>query len=73
MNLSCAAGSIKVVIRAKYFVALVDAKSLRIDVTRSGWYQNALPLFQNFYWLNLLNLHEFKTAKFIHDQIHQQR
>ena len=45
-------------------------KALRI-VTKSGWYQNALPLYQKFNLLNLQNLHKFETAKFIHNQINQ--
>ena len=44
-------------------------KALRIATGR-GWYQNALPLYQKFNMLNLLNLHKFETAKFIHNQIH---
>ena len=43
-------------------------KALRI-VTKSGWYQNVLPLYQKFNLLNLQNLHKFETAKFIHNQI----
>ena len=46
-------------------------KALRI-VTKSGWYQNVLPLDQKFNLLNLQNLHKFETAsKFIHNQINQ--
>ena len=45
-------------------------KALRI-VTKSGWYQNALPLYQKFNLLNLQNLHKFETAKFIHNHINQ--
>ena len=45
-------------------------KALRI-VTKSGWYQNVLPLYQKFNLLNLQNLHKFETAKFIHNQINQ--
>ena len=32
---------------------------------------NALPLYQKFNLLNLLNLHKFETAKFIYSQINQ--
>ena len=45
-------------------------KALRI-VTKSGWYQNVLPLYQKFNLLNLQNLHKIETAKFIHNQINQ--
>ena len=45
-------------------------KALRI-VTGSRWYQNVLPLYQKFNLLNLLNLHKFETAKFIHNQVNQ--
>ena len=45
-------------------------KALHI-VTKSGWYQNVLPLYQKFNLLNLQNLHKFETAKFIHNQINQ--
>ena len=45
-------------------------KALRI-VTKSGWYQNVLPLYQKFNLLNLQNLYKFETAKFIHNQINQ--
>ena len=45
-------------------------RALRI-VTKSGWYQNVLPLFQKFNLLNLQNLHKFETAKLIHNQINQ--
>ena len=45
-------------------------KALRI-VTKSGWYQNVLPLYQKFNLLNLQNLLKFETAKFIHNQINQ--
>ena len=43
-------------------------KALRI-VTKSGWYQKVLPLYQKFNLLNLQNLHKFETAKFTHNQI----
>ena len=49
---------------------MLQNKALRI-VTGSGWYQNILPLYQNFKLLNLLNLLKFETAKFIHTQINQ--
>ena len=45
-------------------------KALHI-VTKSGWYQNVLPLYQKFNLMNLQNLHKFETAKFIHNQINQ--
>ena len=45
-------------------------KALRI-VTKSGWYQNVLPLYQKFNLWNLQNLHKFETAKFMHNQINQ--
>ena len=45
-------------------------KALRI-VTKSGWYQNVLPLYQKFNLLNLQNLRKFETAKFIHNHINQ--
>ena len=45
-------------------------KALRI-LTKSGWYQNVLPLYQKFNLLNLQNLHKSETAKFIHIQIKQ--
>ena len=45
-------------------------KALRI-VTKSGWYQYVLPLYQKFNLLNLQNLHKFETDKFTHNQINQ--
>ena len=51
------------------FITLQN-KALRI-VTKSGWYQNVLPLYQKFNLLNLQNLRKFETAKFIHNQINQ--
>ena len=45
-------------------------KAIRI-VTKSGWYQNVLPLYQKFNLLNPQNLLKFETAKFIHNQINQ--
>ena len=40
-------------------------------VTKSGWYQNVLPLYQKFNLLNLQNLLKFETAKFKQNQINQ--
>ena len=40
-------------------------------VTGSRRYLNALPLYQKFNLMNLLNLHKFDTAKFMHYQINQ--
>ena len=84
MNLNCAAGSIEVVSSAFAFALWTYTRNthptypsklithqnnaLRI-VTKSGWYQNVLPLYQKFNVLNLQNLHKFETAKFIHNQI----
>ena len=40
-------------------------------VTKSGRYQNVLPLYHKFNLWNLHNLHKFEIAKFIHNQINR--
>ena len=55
---------------SKLNTGTLQNKALRI-VTKSGWYQNVLPLYQKFNLLNLQNLHKFEIAKFIHNQINQ--